>query len=167
MRIQAISQMTRETATMAFCLPRLRAIRRYMAPRRVSVLAAVIAAWPSAPRRYRLPLPVRPGFADSPGLPGARGQARPGGGVRDGRQVLFDLLIQQGDLGVDRVDGPQVHRDLGGVDVAEPAGQRGLQPGGAGLEPVVAERGQRLRAALPGDEGAREPAPAGPEQIGD
>jgi hypothetical protein len=89
------------------------------------------------------------------------------GGARDGRQVLFDLLVQQGDLGVDRVGEPQVHRDLGGVDAAEPAGQRGLQLGGAGLEPAVAERGQRLRAALPGGEGVQEPAPAGPEQAGD
>jgi hypothetical protein len=84
MRIQAISQMTRETATMAFCLPRLRAIRRYRAPRRVSVLAAVIADWPSAPRRYRLPLPVRPGFAVSPDCLEREGQARPRGGVPGG-----------------------------------------------------------------------------------
>ena len=61
MRMQAISQMTRETATMAFCLPRRLAIRRYCSPRRVSVLAAAITHWPSAPRRYGLPLPVRPG----------------------------------------------------------------------------------------------------------
>ena len=45
---------------MAFCLPRLRAMRRYIAPSRVSVFAAVIAACPSPPRRYGLPLPVRP-----------------------------------------------------------------------------------------------------------
>ena len=49
------------------------------------------------------------------------------GGARDGRELLSDLLVQGGDLGVDRVDQPQVHRDLGGVDVAEPAGQRLLQ----------------------------------------
>src|SRR5256885_12278153 len=85
MRIQAISQMTRETATMAFCLPRLRAMRRYSAPSRVSVLAAVIAAWPGAPRRYRLPLPVRPGLAVSPdcperGVQPGQAAACPGGG---------------------------------------------------------------------------------------
>ena len=126
------------------------------------------------------PIPV---ISSSPGQPGqqhaqvlaaggvaaadlAAGRADRGG-ARDGRQVLLDLLVQQGDLGVDRVDQPQVHRDLGGVDVTEPAGQRRLQLGGAGLEPVVAERGQRLRAALPGDEGVQEPPPAGPEQVGD
>ena len=51
MRMQAISQMTRETATMAFCLPRRLAIRRYCPPRRVPVLAAAITHWPGAPRR--------------------------------------------------------------------------------------------------------------------
>ncbi len=89
MRIQAISQMTRETATMAFCLPRLRAIRRYIAPRRVSVLAAVIAACPRAPRRYRFPLPVRPGFALCPdcwlrGVSRAHPAACPGVGNWEG-----------------------------------------------------------------------------------
>src|ERR1017187_3964438 len=58
MRIQAMSQITGATAVMAFCLPRLRAIRRYIAPSLVSVLAADITAWPSAPRRYGLPLPA-------------------------------------------------------------------------------------------------------------
>ena len=37
------------------------------------------------------------------------------GGARDGRELLSDLLVQGGDLGVDRVDQPQVQRDLGGV----------------------------------------------------
>src|SRR6266487_220336 len=66
MRSQAISQMTRETATMPFCLPRRRAVRRYCSPRRVSVRDAAITHWPSAPRRYGSPLPVRPGFALAP-----------------------------------------------------------------------------------------------------
>ena len=48
---QAISMMVRDPATMAFCLPRLRAWRRYRAPRKVSVLAAVMTATPVAPRR--------------------------------------------------------------------------------------------------------------------
>src|SRR6266567_7378666 len=45
------------------------------------------------------------------------------GGPGDQRQLLGDLLIQQGDLLVDRVDQPQVRADLERVDVAEPAGQ--------------------------------------------
>ena len=81
--------MTRATATMAFCLPRLRAIRRYIAPSRVSVFAAVMTAWPSAPRMYRLPLPVRPGRAVSPdcllrGVSRAHPAACPGVGNWEG-----------------------------------------------------------------------------------
>src|ERR1017187_4517666 len=63
---QAISMMVRDPATMAFCLPRLRAWRRYRAPRKVSVLAAVMTATPVAPRRYGLPLPVRPALLVAP-----------------------------------------------------------------------------------------------------
>ena len=88
MRIQAISQRTRETATMAFCLPRRLAVRRYCSPRRLSVLAAAITHWPSAPRRYELPLPVRPGLALAligwcAGQPGPRGGMPGRGGVPD------------------------------------------------------------------------------------
>ena len=89
------------------------------------------------------------------------------GGARDGRELLSDLLVQGGDLGVDRVDQPQVQRDLGGVDVAEPAGQRLLQLRPAGLKPVVAERGQRRRGPFPRDQGVEEPAAADTEQVRD
>ena len=84
-----------------------------------------------------------------------------------GRQELLDLLVQPGDLGVDRVDQPQVHRDLGGVDLAEPAGQRLLQRRLAGFEPVVAEGGQRRRGPFPGDQGVQEPAAGYAEQVRD
>ena len=97
---------------------------------------------------------------------GPRRPCRPGR-CPDGGELLSDLLVQGGDLGVDRVDQPQVQRDLGGVDVAEPAGQRLLQLRPAGLKPVVAERGQCLRAALSRDQGVQEPAAAGAEQVRD
>src|SRR5258705_7397944 len=85
MRVQAISQMTRETAMMAFCLPRRRAIRRYCSPRRVSVLALALTHSPGAARRYGVPLPVRPLFVVVPGWRGRGGRggppaACPGGG---------------------------------------------------------------------------------------
>ena len=57
--------------------------------------------------------------------------------------------------------------DLEGAGLAEPAGQRAGQLIGGGLQPGVAERGQRRRAALTGDQGVQEPPPAGPEQVGD
>src|SRR6266568_1119472 len=137
MSIQAVSQMTRETATMAFCLPRLRAIRWYIAPRRVSVLTAVIAACPRAPRRYRFPLPVRPGFAVSPDcwLPG--GQPCPSGGV-PGRGELGGAGAELGDEGP-AVDGA----DAG--DLLQPGGQ--VQDGYvlAGAAGGVAAAGQPAR----------------------
>jgi hypothetical protein len=88
-------------------------------------------------------------------------------GTRDGGQLLPDRLVQPGDLLVDRVDQPQVRADLEGVDVAESAGQRGFQHLAGGLQPLVPQRGQRLRAALPGDQGVQEPAAADSEQIRD
>src|SRR6266568_2514087 len=100
----------------------------------------------------------------------AAGQPAGGAGRRgagDLRQLLPDRLVQPGDLVVDRVDQPQVRGDLERVDVAEPAGQRVFQLLAAGLEPRVPQRGQRLRAALPGDQGVQEPAAAGPEQVRD
>ena len=75
-----------------------------------------------------------------PGQP-ARGAGR--GGARHLRQELLDLGVKAGDLGVDRIDQPQVNRDLLGVDVTELAGQRLLQHRLAGLQPVVAQGGQR------------------------
>jgi len=47
-RCQTMTRMERPTATMAFCLPRRRAMRRYRSPRKVSVLPAEIAASPTA-----------------------------------------------------------------------------------------------------------------------
>ena len=88
-------------------------------------------------------------------------------GARDGRQLLPDRLVQPGNLLVDRVDQPQVRADLKRVDVAEPAGQRGFQLLAGSLQPRVAERGQRRRAAFPGNQGVQEPAAAGAEQVGD
>ena len=88
-------------------------------------------------------------------------------GARDQRELLPDRLVQAIGLLVDHVQDPQVCLDLEGVDVAELAGERLLQLLAGGLEPRVAERGQRRRAALPGHEGIEEPPPAGPEQVGD
>ena len=62
MRIQAVSQMTREIATMAFFFPRFFTIRRYWAPSRVSVRPADMAAVPRTLRSQLSPLPVRPGL---------------------------------------------------------------------------------------------------------
>ena len=110
------------------------------------------------------PLPGAAGGVAAAGQP-AGGAGRRGAG--DLRQLLPDRLVQPGDLLVDRVDQPQVRADLEGVDVAEPAGQRVLQLLAGGLQPRVAERGQRRRAAFPGDQGVQEPAAAGPEQVRD
>ena len=110
------------------------------------------------------PVPGAAGCVIAAGQP-AGGAGRRGAG--DLRQLLLDRLVQPGDLVVDRVDQPQVRTDLEGVDVAEPAGQRVLQLLAGGLEPRVAEGGQRGRAALPGDQGVQEPAAAGPEQVRD
>jgi hypothetical protein len=115
MRIQAISQMTRETATMAFCLPRLRAIRRYIAPRRVSVLAAVIAACPSA-AQVPVPLAGAAGPGCLPGLLAAGGQPGPSGGV-PGRGELRGVGAELGD------DGPAVDGADAG-DLIQPFGER-------------------------------------------
>ena len=215
---------------MAFCLPRRRAIRRYCSPRRVSVLAAAITHWPSAPRRYGLPLPVRPGRAVFPGLEGARGQPGPRGGVPGGgehRHVGAEL--GDDDPGVADADPGDLiepcHQARHGRAVAGQPGewpppispqpvQAGATPGmdasccpilasrrvisslivsmsrrcvaiskawtsrnrpvsaaasclAGGLQPPVPERGQRRRAALPGDQGVQEPPAAGAEQVGD
>src|ERR1039458_9430426 len=82
---QAISMMVRDPATMAFCLPRLRAWRRYRAPGKVPVLAAVMTATPVAPRRQGPPLPVRPALLVAPdwmarGVSFAQEAACPGAG---------------------------------------------------------------------------------------
>src|SRR5664280_2603298 len=53
-----MTRMERPTATMACCLPRRRAMRRYRSPRNVSVLPAEIAASPTALARWELPWPV-------------------------------------------------------------------------------------------------------------
>ena len=209
---------------MAFCLPRLRAIRRYIAPSRVSVFAAVIAACPSPPRRYGLPLPVRPGPGCFPGLPAAGRQPGPPGGVPGGGE-LGGAGAELGDDGPARGRrrpggsrssrsasrrgsrssqsgppqaspqavqtgavpgtaasccpicssravisaliasiGPQVQRDLGGVDVSEPAGQRLVQLRLAGLEQVVAERGQRRRGPFPATRASRNRRPLTPNR---
>src|SRR5450755_1784226 len=225
---QAISMMVRHPATMAFCLPRLRAWRRYRAPGKVSVLAAVMTATPVAPRRYGLPLPVRrallvapdwmargvsfaqeaacPGVGNwvmpvpssatmtwaaprpipvissslamtprdrlaasgarpvRPGLPAARAHAAQAGHVL---QLGLDPLVQLGDLGGQVIDEVQQHADLETVDVAEPAGQGLLQLGLAGVQPVIAERGQRGGAALAVHQGLQEPAAAAAHQVRD
>jgi hypothetical protein len=45
------------TATIAFCLPRRRARRRYRSPRKLSVRAAAATMLPSVPASHGLPLP--------------------------------------------------------------------------------------------------------------
>ena len=98
----------------------------------------------------------------------AAGQPAGGAGGRgagDGCQLLSDLLVQGGDLGVDRVDQPQVHRDFEGVDITEPPGQGLCELGAGGPEPLVSQRRQRGRGALPGGQGIEEPAAAGAEQV--
>src|SRR5271166_4033567 len=75
------------------------------------------------------------------GVAAAGQPARGAGRRRAGNQcqLLFDLLVQQGDLGVDRVDQPQVHRDLEGMDVTEPPGQGLCELGAGGPEPLVSQ----------------------------
>ena len=114
---------------------------------------------PGQPQRGR----ARIGAAGSvPAAHSAGGAARRG--ARDSRQLLPDRLVQPGDLLVDRVDQPQVRFDLQRVNVAEPAGQRVLQLPPGGLQPYVSQRGQRRRAALPGDQGVQEPRPLAPNR---
>src|SRR3954468_11109700 len=59
-RCQMMTRMERPTATIAFFLPRRRAILRYRSPRNVSVRAAMTAASPRMRARYRFPCPVEP-----------------------------------------------------------------------------------------------------------
>src|ERR1035441_8125257 len=71
----------------------------------------------------------RPG---RPELPAAGAHAAQAGHVQ---QLRLDPLVQQGDLGGQVIGQLQQHADLEAVDVAEPAGQGGLQLGLAGAQP--------------------------------
>src|ERR1019366_3686932 len=104
---------------------------------------------------------ARPGRAE---LPAAGAHAAQAGHVQ---QLRLDPLVQQGDLGGQVIGQLQQHADLEAVDVAEPAGQGGLQLGLAGAQPVIAERGQRGGAALAVHQGLQEPAAAGAHQVRD
>src|SRR5258707_1068895 len=99
------------------------------------------------------PLAGAAGGVPAAGQP-AGGAARRGAG--DLRQLLPDRLIQAGDLGVDRVDEPQVRADLQRVDVAEPAGQRVLQLPAGGPQPPVPPRRQRPWASLPATKASKD-----------
>ena len=73
-------------------------------PSRMSVLAALITAWPSAPRRYQLPFQARP-FQELSGLHHAGGQLGPGSSVPGGGE-LGRVGAHSGDQhpGIDRAD---------------------------------------------------------------
>src|SRR5215831_18729279 len=140
MRSQAISQMTRETATMAFCLPRRRAVPRYCSPRRVSARDAAITHWPSAPRRYGSPFPVRPGFVLAPdwmvrGVSRAHAAACPAVGntgmsVPSPAMMTWALRVPTPVISSSRSTSPQHGRAVAGAAGRVPAAD---QPaGGAG-----------------------------------
>ena len=53
-----MTRIERPTATIAFLVPRRRAMRRWRSPKKVSVRPAATAASPSTRARYGLPCPV-------------------------------------------------------------------------------------------------------------
>jgi hypothetical protein len=99
-----------------------------------------------------------------PGLPAARAPAAQAGHVL---QLGPGPLARLGDLGGQVAGELWQHAGPEAVDVAEPAGRGLLQLGLAGVQPVIAERGQRGRAAPGVRQGLQEPAAAAAHQARD